>query len=105
MGLFLDWCHQHPTSRGHLTEWLRWWTRNPLGNSRVGSNPAVVAVSFFESTVLTFYAPIRSVIAHKKRCDFSFDLFECHDSLVYGQTENISCKKSFGSKDQISSTV
>jgi hypothetical protein len=28
---------------GHLTEWLRWWTRNPLGNSRVGSNPAVVA--------------------------------------------------------------
>ena len=27
---------------GYLTEWLRWWTRNPLGNSRVGSNPAVV---------------------------------------------------------------
>jgi hypothetical protein len=26
---------------GHLTEWLRWWTRNPLGNSRVGPAPLV----------------------------------------------------------------
>ena len=33
---------------GHLTEWLRWWTRNPLGNSRVGSNPAVVAARFLQ---------------------------------------------------------
>ena len=32
---------------GHLTEWLRWWTRNPLGNSRVGSNPAVVGDNDF----------------------------------------------------------
>jgi hypothetical protein len=32
---------------GYLTEWLRWWTRNPLGNSRVGSNPAVVAAYIF----------------------------------------------------------
>jgi hypothetical protein len=32
---------------GYLTEWLRWWTRNPLGNSRVGSNPAVVAANTF----------------------------------------------------------
>ena len=30
---------------GYLTEWLRWWTRNPLGNSRVGSNPAVVGLT------------------------------------------------------------
>ena len=30
---------------GYLTEWLRWWTRNPLGNSRVGSNPAVVELT------------------------------------------------------------
>jgi hypothetical protein len=35
------------TNTGYLTEWLRWWTRNPLGNSRVGSNPAVVGDNDF----------------------------------------------------------
>ena len=35
------------TNTGYLTEWLRWWTRNPLGNSRVGSNPAVVGDNGF----------------------------------------------------------
>ena len=28
--------------QGGLTEWLRWLTRNQLGNSRVGSSPAAV---------------------------------------------------------------
>ena len=27
---------------GGLSEWLRRWTRNPLGSARVGSNPAAV---------------------------------------------------------------
>ena len=28
---------------GSLSEWLRRWTRNPLGFARAGSNPAAVA--------------------------------------------------------------
>ena len=28
--------------QGDMTEWLRWWTRNPLGHSRVGSSPTVI---------------------------------------------------------------
>ena len=32
---------------GCLAERLRRWTRNPLGNSRVGSNPAAVVNSTF----------------------------------------------------------
>ena len=33
------------TFAGHdsVTEWLRWWTRNPLGSARRGSNPLAVA--------------------------------------------------------------
>ena len=27
----------------NVTEWLRWWTRNPLGSARRGSNPLAVA--------------------------------------------------------------
>jgi hypothetical protein len=40
--------HQNNTSssppyyQGCLTEWLRWKTRNLLGNSRIGSNPIAV---------------------------------------------------------------
>ena len=34
-------------SIGYLSEWLRSRTRNAVGNSRVGSNPAVVEHSFF----------------------------------------------------------
>ena len=30
-----------------VAEWLRRWTRNPLGSSRAGSNPADNALSFF----------------------------------------------------------
>ena len=29
---------------GSLSEWLRRWTRNPLGSARAGSNPAAVAL-------------------------------------------------------------
>ena len=29
-----------------VTEWLRWWTRNPLGSARRGSNPLAVAFCF-----------------------------------------------------------
>ena len=36
-----------PHAGGCLTEWLRWWTWNPLHNVRVGSNPAAVATSTF----------------------------------------------------------
>ena len=31
---------------GTVSEWLRRWTRNPLGSARVGSNPAGVAYKF-----------------------------------------------------------
>ena len=27
-----------------VSEWLRRWTRNPLGSARAGSNPAAVAI-------------------------------------------------------------
>ena len=30
-------------SQDSVTEWLRWWTRNPLGSARRGSNPLAVA--------------------------------------------------------------
>ena len=30
-----------------LAEWLRRWTRNPLGHSRVGSNPAADETFFW----------------------------------------------------------
>ena len=28
-----------------VTEWLRWWTRNPLGSARRGSNPLAVVLT------------------------------------------------------------
>ena len=33
--------HHHDS----VTEWLRWWTRNPLGSARRGSNPLAVGRS------------------------------------------------------------
>ena len=30
--------------QGSLSEWLRRWTRNPLGSARAGSNPAAVVL-------------------------------------------------------------
>ena len=38
---FLKWCIHHDT----VSEWLRRWTRNPLGSAREGSNPFGVAFS------------------------------------------------------------
>ena len=32
------------TVQGSLSEWLRRWTRNPLGSARAGSNPAAVVL-------------------------------------------------------------
>ena len=36
-----------------VAEWLRRWTRNPLGSPRVGSNPADYVSYFFSN--LTFF--------------------------------------------------
>ena len=33
-----------------MAEWLRRWTRNPLGSARAGSNPADCALLFFFQT-------------------------------------------------------
>ena len=44
-GLKTDICNDNcvgGSDEGCLAEWLRRWTRNPLGNSRVGPNPAAV---------------------------------------------------------------
>ena len=35
-----------------VAEWLRRWTANPLGSARVGSNPILVGLIFFNSLVL-----------------------------------------------------
>ena len=35
-------------SQAAMAEWLRRWTRNPMGNARAGSNPAR-SVFFFEN--------------------------------------------------------
>jgi hypothetical protein len=34
-------------SMAAMAEWLRRWTRNPMGSSRVGSNPTRSALFFF----------------------------------------------------------
>ena len=39
-----------------VAEWLRRWTRNPLGSSRAGSNPADNA--YFSYFFIYFFAPI-----------------------------------------------
>ena len=48
---------------GCLAERLRRWTRNPLGNSCVGSNPAAVALTFWTRSVRTLILQI-SQYAH-----------------------------------------
>ena len=45
----VDWCYSQPLSRciAHtdtVSEWLRRWTRNPLGSARRGSNPLGVGI-------------------------------------------------------------
>ena len=37
-----EWCKRQDT----LSEWLRRWTRNPLGSARRGSNPLGVALLY-----------------------------------------------------------
>ena len=37
---------------GGLSEWLRRWTRNPLGSARAGSNPAAVDFSGYGVDIL-----------------------------------------------------
>lgn len=39
--------NEAPGSRVVVAEWLRRWTRNPLGSPRAGSNPADYGVVFF----------------------------------------------------------
>ena len=42
---------RHKQIQDSVTEWLRWWTRNPLGSARRGSNPLAVVVP----VILCFY--------------------------------------------------
>ena len=39
-----------------VAEWLRRWTRNPLGSARVGSNPTGVALMILGFTVFPYFA-------------------------------------------------
>ena len=55
--------------KGCLTEWLRWWTRNPLGHSRVASNPAAVVNETFCHFIIFFW---RHFILYSK----TFHLFK-----------------------------
>ena len=49
------WTNETATETEHVVvaEWLRRWTRNPLGSARAGSNPAdyVLFTSFFVQLV------------------------------------------------------
>ena len=38
-----------------LSEWLRRWTRNPLGHARAGSNPAAVDNIFSPSNIFYLF--------------------------------------------------
>ena len=40
-----------------VAEWLRRWTRNPLGHSRVGSNPAADELSFYQFSFFYVFFP------------------------------------------------
>ena len=42
-----------------MAEWLRRWTRNPMGNARVGSNPTRSDYYFLFFTFLSFKSPTR----------------------------------------------
>ncbi len=74
---------------GCLAERLRRWTRNPLGNSRVGSNPAAVVNSTFctQFVFLTVWAKtlifpwIVSLVDYSTSAMYS--LFSYNRKLVY----------------------
>ena len=40
-------CSAYASTKVVVAEWLRRWTRNPLGSPRAGSNPADYGVTFF----------------------------------------------------------
>ena len=54
-----------------MAEWLRRWTRNPMGYSRAGSNPvrSVSLLSIFNVFFLSFYFQ-----AEKEAAELSFQL-------------------------------
>ena len=39
--------HHIMVNRATMAEWLRRWTRNPMGYSRAGSNPVRSVIVFF----------------------------------------------------------
>jgi hypothetical protein len=66
-----------PTVNICLAEWLRRWTRNPLGHSRVGSNPAADGISFFFFYIAAYY--------------FIFDFWSCDVPYILCMYELWSC--------------
>ena len=50
-----------------MTEWLRWWTANPLGSARAGSNPVLVVsahvVSVATSVSITGVSKLTAPVA------------------------------------------
>ena len=42
----------HIRKHDSVTEWLRWWTRNPLGSARRGSNPLAVGFTIPSDSLL-----------------------------------------------------
>ena len=52
----------------NVSEWLRRWTRNPLGSAREGSNPFVVAL--LHDHAVTMLNKVSKVCKHlKEQCD------------------------------------
>ena len=59
-----------------VAEWLRRWTRNPLGSARAGSNPAdyVFLFRFLSRNSTDLYRSLKTQIQSKiKSGDFSVD--------------------------------
>ncbi len=52
-----------------MAEWLRRWTRNPMGSSRVGSNPTRSASFFFFCSVECMEGKKKKEREKKKRID------------------------------------
>ena len=58
-----DACHQ--IFLGSVSEWLRRWTRNPLGSTRAGSNPAAV-VLFCTTKAFIISVQLLAITQHVK---------------------------------------
>ena len=51
-----------------MAEWLRRWTRNPMGSPRAGSNPArSVPIGKYFSKIHAIFSASKQCIVHKKR--------------------------------------